>query len=208
MRRRTAIALGLLLGTFAVTFTLLRFRSGRDNDSIAANKSSANPASPPLERLVALPVHRSLGTLYTRPWGSPEKTKWERLGPARGNVFVPAGREVALTAKGEDLRALAEIKNIDLHTLWVGGIWVEAQTTENSFDPVLAFVDYGSTIHDRDLSHLKRLRSLKFLYLEGTYVSPRGLSKLRKWLPDCDISTSPLRSTPTPLPASEQRPIS
>jgi hypothetical protein len=67
------------------------------------NKPASQSArsAPPGPRVVHFPEDFSLGQLEVRDWDSSETWK-ESLGPARGYVSVPAGKELSLTVLPPD----------------------------------------------------------------------------------------------------------
>ena len=66
---------------------------------------------------------------------------------------------------------------------------IRSPTTACGNLPELDFLDLRrNKITDAGLVHLEKLSKLKNLYLIGTQVTPAGVSKLQKKLPDAKIA--------------------
>jgi hypothetical protein len=48
-----------------------------------------------------------------------------------------------------------------------------------------------TNISDEGLQHLRELNSLRFIYLDGTKVTKKGVEELRAALPDCCVVMCP-----------------
>ena len=63
-----------------------------------------------------------------------------------------------------------------------------AMLYENELFAAIQSLDLrGTIVSDEGLIHLERLQSLEVLRLEDTSVTPQGVERLRRALPDCDI---------------------
>lgn len=132
------------------------------------------PVPPPIEmmaapgeRVLRFPDDVSIGTLSLHDWsfasnpmGDPGGV-WEDLGEARGNVTVPAGKEVRLLvheSQGGRLSALRRLRANDLQQLSLN----------------------SCTIRDADLAHIGHLTGLFYLSLDETLIGPDGYAQLRR----------------------------
>lgn len=136
----------------------------------------------PPARTVHFPKDYSLGTLFVEERVSTGTLGKRKLGEARGDVFVPAGKlTLSVSSKARknqppvwekllvtlklkaaskptvDLSPLDRLRPNDLHSLGIGG-----------------------PIADRDLRYLKRMRSLKELSLNGDNITDKGLAYVGK----------------------------
>ncbi len=104
------------------------------------------------ERTVHFPKDFSLGQLRTRDRGSQRWQDWKDWVPARGDVLVPAGKELRLSIyEAFDRRSyLSSLGPDDIQELYLSS-------------PDLA---------DADLVHIKGLSGLESLFLGGTYAGP------------------------------------
>jgi peroxiredoxin len=112
---------------------------------------SAEPNATAGERTISFPNDVSMGKLSVRDLGSTEPGDWTDLGEARGEVTVPAGKELQLKVGAKhsgDLSPLADLGPTDLQELHMEEI----------------------QISDAGLAHLKGLTSLKLLNLTGKPV--------------------------------------
>lgn len=135
--------------------------------AVSASKPRAHDA--PGGRDVRFP-DRTMGLLMTRPWNLPI-WNWVELGPARGTIHVPAGRELLLVVYPEwkdDLSPLSRLGSNDLQ-----GLHMRA-----------------APIGDDQIEHISRLVGLRTLDLRDTNVTPAGVRRLaalrnarRIWLP-------------------------
>jgi len=81
---------------------------------------SAKPNVTLGERTISFPVDYSMGNLSVRDWGSTETGGWTILGEARGEVTVPAGKELRLNVPSDysgDFSPLADLRPTDLQEL-------------------------------------------------------------------------------------------
>ncbi|MEN6332849.1 MAG: M56 family metallopeptidase [Phycisphaerales bacterium] len=130
-------------------------------------------------KAVHFPADRSTGTLYTREWDFPTDSYttslyWRKLGEARGDVTIPAGKALKLDVDEGAWRAGSLF-----NTLQPGDIqMLDFSECENANDSILASV--------------AKLRGLRALSLAGTEVTGEGLGHLKgtpdlRWL--CLAST-------------------
>ena len=107
---------------------------------------------------------------------------WERIGPAMGDVTIPAGKRVWLIVYDttwtdvEKLEVLKQLKADDLYYLTLSGDW----TGPDAEPPT-----------DRCIPYITHLTGLKVLNLSGSHISQNGLKQLsaltsleRIYLPD------------------------
>ena len=107
---------------------------------------SAEPNTTAGERTISFPTDVSIGNLSVRDWGSTEAGDWTDLGEARGEVTVPAGKELQLKVGPDysgDFSPLAGLRASDLQELHMENVQVG----------------------DEGLAHLKGLTTLKLLNL-------------------------------------------
>lgn len=112
---------------------------------------SAEPNATDGERTISFPNDVSMGKLSVRDLGSTEAEDWTDLGEARGDVTVPAGKELQLIVGPKhsgDLSPLADLGPTDLQELHMKEVQVG----------------------DAGLAHLKDLTSLRLLNLSGKQV--------------------------------------
>lgn len=126
-------------------------------------------------RIVHFPSDRSLGKLFIQDeglvrqirsffWWTEDGTNWKYIGPAKGDVSVPAGKQLALVvgqAGLRDLSPLSELGPDDLYKLTIYG--------PPPPDP---------KPDDRCMPHIAHLTGLKVLQLEDTAVSVKGIKLL------------------------------
>jgi len=116
-------------------------------------------------RVIHFPPDRSMGKLLMKDIGD-----WEYLSKARGAVFVPAGKRLALCVSQEgwqDLSPLSKLDPNDLHWL---RFW------RSSWDPNAKVTKAG----DSCMPHIAHLTGLKELDLGDTYVTAKGLRYIGK----------------------------
>ena len=122
-----------------------------------------------------------------------------------------------LDADGSDLASLRECPNLGLVFLWKSSVGDQGASTVLGL-PRLRFLDLGSTrvgddlflnrephealekllldhtaVSDGSVASLSRWTKLKSLDLTGTVITPEGLAKLRKALPNCEIIIDSMR---------------
>ncbi|MHC4239096.1 MAG: M56 family metallopeptidase [Planctomycetota bacterium] len=170
------------------------------------------------ERVVRFPKDRSVGVLHVQPWRwelVSDNILWQELGQARGDVVVPAGKQLWLqisAAAADDLSFLGSLRPDDLYQLSMYGDVTNAQLEQirgltglrqlefhagRITDTQLPHLEplkglwvlnlFGKDISDAGLVHLKDMKSLKFLALGRTQVTPAGIRRLKKALPGCII---------------------
>ena len=131
---------------------------------------SAEPNVPLGERTISFPADYSMGELSVRDWGSTGTEDWTVLGEARGEVTVPAGKELRLKVPPDysgDLSPLADLRPTDLQELYLEEV----------------------RVGDAGLAHLKGLTSLKLLNLRGKQVTGRKHPLLGKPLGDLKFTS-------------------
>lgn len=112
---------------------------------------SAEPNTTAGERTISFPNDVSIGNLSVRDLGSTEAGDWTDLGEARGEVTVPAGKELQLKVPSDysgDFSSLAGLGASDFQELHMEEVQVG----------------------DAGLAHLKDLTSLRLLNLSGKQV--------------------------------------
>lgn len=139
-------------------------------------------------RVLHFPTDRSLGTLFVQDahsrgetttsyhWMEDETSnQWDELGPARGDVTIPAGKRVHLRVEREgwkDLSPLASLAPDDLEALSFSGSGLTAEESE----------DWGilraESADDAVMPHVARLTGLKSLHLNLTCVTGKALRHL------------------------------
>lgn len=138
------------------------------------------------ERIVHFPRERSVGLLYVPDANRFDKyanIEWVLLCEAKGDVKVPAGRELKLDWSKEagcDLSALSKLNPDDLDTLDIGGVEIEDDQFRH-ISHLTGLQELGlwyTRILGTGLKHLANLKSLKILYLPGTEVGDNELAYL------------------------------
>lgn len=169
------------------------------------------PRSNVTARTLHFPADRFLGVLYVRDVGKYRDDHgwaskgWEELGPARGTVTVPAGKELRLVvhrSAGDDLSPLKVLQPDDL-------VWLECWQVPVD-DDNLQYVAYltglksltlrYAYVSDAGLKHLEGLTSLRSLNLFKTQVTGKGLTTLAKMtsLESLDLSMTAISSGELP----------
>ncbi|MHC4085379.1 MAG: redoxin domain-containing protein [Planctomycetota bacterium] len=122
---------------------------------------SAEPNITSGERTISFPNDVSIGNLSVRDWGSTEAEDWTDLSEARGDVTVPAGKELQLQVGPDysgDFSPLAGLGASDLQELILS----------------------ETKVSDAELVHLKGLTSLEQLHLNKTLITDEGLVYFKK----------------------------
>ena len=148
----------------------------------AAQSAQQQPVPAPLSalprRTLHFPADRSMGTISVSqpphdPWSGVE------LGPARGDVDIPADRVVCLVAD-ENVPNLAALSRLGPDDLWT-------------------LILYRMRVHDSDLGYIRNLRGLHHLMLRSPAVTDAGMAHLRDLvnldeleLPSAGITTAGL----------------
>ena len=122
---------------------------------------SAEPNATAGEHTISFPNDVSMGKLSMRDRGSTEPGGWTDLGEARGDVTVPAGKELHLIVHPDysgDFSPLAGLGSSDLQELILN----------------------KTKVSDAELVHLEGLTSLEQLYLNETLITDEGLVYLKE----------------------------
>ena len=153
-----------------------------------ANASAPNEA--PAPRVLHFPNDRSLGTLRL---SDSAYTPGKPLGPAQGNVTIPAGKEVDLTISDptpEDLAALENLRPSDLC-----GLRIRSKTfSDNDIKPIshltgLQWLTIGGHVGNprniqpcpftgAGLQHLKDMDRLRILHMRSCRITDANLQHL------------------------------
>ncbi len=121
---------------------------GGQVDRAQSAESNASPG----ERTISFPADYSMGELSVRDWGSTKSGDWTALGDARGEVAVPAGKELQLKVPSDysgDFSPLAALEPSDLQSLVLD----------------------NTKISDTGLAHLEELTSLKLLSINRRQIT-------------------------------------
>jgi Leucine-rich repeat (LRR) protein len=212
-RRACVAAILLTVGTVA---SGLSARELRSSDPVTAGT-----------KVLHFPQDQCLGVLETEdriqrseyfqhnfdpslPWAMDARlldldTAWESLGVARGNVTVPADRDIALRillkprpselvhpnlrdrcfADPEDLAGLSGLEPNDLGMLFVGALGEKTYTDEQVVKPLSRLTGlkmlrlYRTGATNKGMEYLRSLRSLQSLELTEAGVSDTGLAVLK-----------------------------
>jgi hypothetical protein len=141
------------------------------------------------EHVIHFPKDRTLGTVSVQDadkprqmlaffhWSCKTDGQWECLGPARGDILVPAGKRVKLTVSPHGWRDLSPLLNLEPDDIY-----------ELAFAPV---ADKRTGPRNECLSYVKHLTGLNTLNLSWTNLSGRGMKHVaglsslqRLYLPD------------------------
>lgn len=131
---------------------------------------SAEPNVTIGERTISFPADYSMGVLSVRDWGSTETGGWTILGEARGEVTVPAGKELRLKVPPDysgNLSPLAALGPYDLQELHLEEV----------------------RVGDAGLENLKQLTSLKSLNLNRKQARKKSHPFLGKPLGDLKFTS-------------------
>lgn len=126
---------------------------------------SAEPNVPLGEWTINFPTDVSMGVLSVCDWGSTDTEDWTVLGEARGEVTVPAGKELRLKVSPDYSGNLSPLAALGLSEL-------QALVLDNP------------RIGDADLAHLKGLTSLRSLNISRRPVVGRNHPLIGKPLGD------------------------
>jgi len=132
--------------------------------------SPSAPSPPPGPRVLHFPDDVSLGDLQVRDWDSSETWK-ESLGPARGYVSVPAGKELLLSVDRPDWKP-----SVFQQLLEKVGFRFKRRLTPD-LEPLsrlkpddLQGINLDrAAINDNDLKHVGKLTGLRHLTLPQTF---------------------------------------
>ncbi len=126
-------------------------------------------------RVVHFPNDRCLGRLMIQDADAEREivsfhhwvdgTEWEYLGPARGDVRVPAGKRLWLNVRRgywKDLSGLGNLRPDDLYKLSITGYSMDRERPD-----------------DRCMEHIAGLTGLRVLALNGSDISNKGLLNIR-----------------------------
>ncbi|HIJ65508.1 MAG TPA: sigma-70 family RNA polymerase sigma factor [Candidatus Hydrogenedentes bacterium] len=138
-----------------------------------SDAASEEPAVGP--RVLHFPEDRSLGTLKiqvrprTRQYGFDDpQDEWDELGPAQGDVVVPADTPVRLRVCRAALRDLSPLLDLGSHDLY-------------GLD--ISWTDHSAPNPDATIMpHIRGLTGLKVLHLAGWDVTGKGLRITEKGL--------------------------
>ncbi|MHC4732965.1 MAG: TlpA disulfide reductase family protein [Planctomycetota bacterium] len=131
---------------------------------------AAEPNAIAGERTISFPADVSMGKLGVRDWGSTEAGDWTDLGEARGEVTVPAGKELRLKVFPEnsgDLSPLVALGPSDLQSLVLD----------------------NTKVGDADLAHVKGLTSLRSLNIRKRRVAGKRHPLIGKPLGDLKFTS-------------------
>lgn len=168
--------------------------------------SGANGPAPILEHAIQFPAEQTVGNIWMRDQGS--SGWWEFLCFAQGEVRAPAGKELWLTMSQPDLSPLAALDPGDLHTLSLYGVVIGERDLRyvRRLSALKALYLGKTTITDRGLGRLHRLRSLIELQVDLTKVSAIALNEFQNDIPQCKIIHD--GSKPRPVSISSREPVS
>ena len=121
--------------------------------------------------------------LYARAWDSTDSKGWKRLGPARSEVDVPAGKVVKLVngqGESKDLGPLSQLPPDALDSLTLlGNDLTDAEVGALSGLTGLRWLEITSSgVGDAGLAALKGLSGLRELHLYGLNLTDEGLRVL------------------------------
>jgi len=122
---------------------------------LVEKERSAESNIPPGERTINFPADVSMGELGVRDWGSTYTGDWTFLGEARGQVTIPAGKELRLKVPSDysgGLSGLAELGPSDLQSLVLD----------------------NTKVGDEDLTYVKGLTSLRSLSISKRRITGRS----------------------------------
>jgi peroxiredoxin len=144
---------------------------------------SAEPNATAGGRTISFPTDVSIGNLRVRDWGSTEPGDWTGLCEARGDVTVPAGKELQLKIGPDysgDFSPLADLGPTDLQELILNNTKIsDAELVHLKGLTSLEQLHLNKTlITDEGLIHLKELDQLKLLHVHDTKVTDAGLAYL------------------------------
>ncbi len=161
---------------------------------VRSDDSNRRASKPPGERIVRFPKDRSLGRVGTYDWNAPlwtpQPPKGEKLGQARGDVVVPAGKQLVLMFADErrdddapiDLSPLDELRPTDLQALVIPFARFNTKNVERlTRHASLRYLSLGplSKVTDESLAPLEKMTWLEVLLLPEANVTDKGLVHLK-----------------------------
>lgn len=153
---------------------------GRRTPSATAAIPGAAPKQPQAGRFLNFP-DETIGVLSSRPWGSKQDEPWENLGPARGHMPLPPGKELKLIVDSpvRDLSFLKGLGPADLTSLDL----IFTELTDEQLESLtglagLQELALPATITDAGLPHLLPLVSLTTLNVSISGITLTGLDTL------------------------------
>ena len=137
---------------------------------------TVTPPTDSQARVIHFPPDQSLGRLSVQDANAVRRiesfhhwidgTEWEYLGPAKGDVVVPAGKRLMLSIDNaqawRDLSHLAKLAGDTFYALSLAG-------------PYSA----GAKPGDRCMEHIRSLAGLRVLYFTNVNISTKGISLVR-----------------------------
>jgi Leucine-rich repeat (LRR) protein len=170
----------------------------------AQTTATATPA-PPAQRTLHFPTGYSLGSVSidapdleipsrSRP-GRVDDTAWTFLAPAKGDVRIPAGRRVKLTATGriwDDPQCSADLGRLGpdgIYSLTLSAMWMPPGKANASMDACMPHIAALAGLRELNLTQtrisseaLKQLPRLKNLTALDTpdNLTPAGLAEILK----------------------------
>ena len=172
----------LIVGLSIVTLAAARAESSvaTAQQAINASRNAEKPQGSTAAgmQVIHFPTDRSMGTVFIQDadtkrqietffyWITNEDTNWETLGPATGDVSIPAGKRLRLIIYAEaalkDLSPLSKFRPDDLYALTIGA-------------PFPGGLKQG----DVCMSYLAGLTGLKVLDLAQTNLSSKGIKFIK-----------------------------
>jgi beta-lactamase regulating signal transducer with metallopeptidase domain len=138
------------------------------------------------EKILVFPTYSEsdescLGMLYARDVNAPDGAPWRLVGPANGEVRVPAGDVLRLKAPAwtsVDLSPLADLAPDALYELDLDMVRVDADdmAAAGALTGLRRLNLNGTGVSDEGMSYLYGLTSLEWLGLEGTALTGEGLA--------------------------------
>ncbi len=150
----------VLLASSILAVAVWATAAAKEPDATAETKDQP----PAAERVLRFPAERTMGIVFVREsnemgYAHVAPKEWKKVGDARGEVRVPAGKEIRLDlskAASRDLSGLDQLQADDLAML-------------NCL---------GTDVTDEGLAHVGRLSGLLILNLDETRITDEGMRHL------------------------------
>ncbi|MCC6511715.1 MAG: redoxin domain-containing protein [Pirellulaceae bacterium] len=156
----------LLVALVAAGAVALRPTSQKPSTEVNVRRIAANATDDTKGRIISFPDDRTVGTVEVRPEQAIEgvddlNRSWAPLGPAKGNVTVPAGYEVKLWVSADGAKSLSFLSKLPADAICSLDLW-------------------RSRLEDSQVPYMAHLTGLKILRLEDTRITSKGMLHLAR----------------------------
>ena len=147
---------------------------------------------PPPSRTLKFPNERSLGQIMVRDWSPNNVQLWQKIGPAKGIIDIPAGKELKIDFTSQETSDLTFLNTLKQNT-----VQALEFNSKNLADSDLKYLKGFSRLRELDirspnitdtgLEYIKKLDGLQELRLSPGIISEKAFAELVKALPSCRI---------------------